>query len=102
MKYGQRISLLREEKQLTQEELAERIGISRAALSHYENNRREPDFETLKDIADFFYVNVDYLLGGIGRVHKEESVDPSRQKPIKLLGYHIVHFRHWVYPDRLM
>lgn len=54
MKYGQRICLLREEKQLTQGELAERIGISRAALSHYENNRREPDFETLKHIADFF------------------------------------------------
>jgi transcriptional regulator with XRE-family HTH domain len=100
MKYGQRICLLREEKQLTQGELAERIGISRAALSHYENNRREPDFETLKHIADFFYVNVDYLLGGIGRIHKE---DPQpHQKSTRLLGYHIVHFRHWVYPNRLL
>jgi transcriptional regulator with XRE-family HTH domain len=102
MKYGHRICLLREEKQLTQEELAERIGISRAALSHYENNRREPDFETLKHIADFFYVNVDYLLGGIQRVHKQDLIHSGKTKPIQLLGYHIVHFRHWVYPNRLM
>ncbi|MCU6794212.1 helix-turn-helix domain-containing protein [Paenibacillus sp. WQ 127069] len=100
MKYGQRICLLREEKQLTQGELAERIGISRAALSHYENNRREPDFETLKHIADFFYVNVDYLLGGVGQIHKEEAAHQT--KPAKLLGYHIVHFKHWVYPNRLL
>ncbi|AEI45265.1 MULTISPECIES: helix-turn-helix domain-containing protein [Paenibacillus] len=62
MKYGNKISLLREERQLTQEELAVCIGISRSALSHYENNRRHPDYETLKNIADFFDVSLDYLM----------------------------------------
>ncbi|WP_240418188.1 helix-turn-helix domain-containing protein [Paenibacillus periandrae] len=63
MKYGHRIADLRDEKHLTQEELALKVGITRSALSHYENNRREPDYETIQRIADFFTVSVDYLMG---------------------------------------
>jgi Predicted transcriptional regulators len=59
---GERITKLREEKKLTQEELAPKIGITRAALSHYEKNRREPDNDTLRKLADFFDVTTDYLL----------------------------------------
>ncbi len=54
MKYGDRIAILREKSALTQEELANKLGISRASLSHYENNRREPDFNTTLKIANFF------------------------------------------------
>ena len=60
---GKRISALRENRKLTQEELASQLQISRASLSHYEKNRRKPDFDTLRKIADFFQVSVDYLLG---------------------------------------
>ncbi|MBO9605745.1 MAG: helix-turn-helix transcriptional regulator [Paenibacillaceae bacterium] len=63
MKHGNRIAHLRDERRLTQEELAVRVGITRAALSHYENNRREPDYATIQKIADYFKVTVDYLLG---------------------------------------
>jgi transcriptional regulator with XRE-family HTH domain len=63
MKHGDRIALLREKNGLTQEELSAKLGISRAALSHYETNRREPDYNTLQKIADFFEVSIDYLLG---------------------------------------
>lgn len=63
MKIGNRIAELRNEKRLTQEELAHKLKITRAALSHYENNRREPDHETTQKIADFFGVSIDYLLG---------------------------------------
>jgi transcriptional regulator with XRE-family HTH domain len=62
-KYGDRIALLREKSKLTQEELANKLGISRAALSHYETSRREPDYDTTSKIASFFRVSVDYLLG---------------------------------------
>jgi transcriptional regulator with XRE-family HTH domain len=61
-KYGERIALLREKQSLTQEELANKLGISRAALSHYETSRREPDYETMNKIASFFNVSIDYLL----------------------------------------
>jgi HTH-type transcriptional regulator, competence development regulator len=47
----------------TQEEVAGRIGISRARYSHYENGRSEPDTETLNKLADYYDVSVDYLLG---------------------------------------
>ncbi|MDQ0176044.1 helix-turn-helix domain-containing protein [Bacillus chungangensis] len=58
---GNRLKALRGKR--TQEEIANSIGVSRARYSHYENNRREPDNETLQKIADFFNVSTDYLLG---------------------------------------
>jgi transcriptional regulator with XRE-family HTH domain len=63
MNIGNRIAFLRDQRGLTQEELATSLGISRAALSHYEKNRREPDTETLSKIADLFHVSLDYLAG---------------------------------------
>ncbi|MFC5530634.1 helix-turn-helix domain-containing protein [Cohnella yongneupensis] len=63
MNIGNRIAFLRDQRGLTQEELATSLGISRAALSHYEKNRREPDTETLSKVADLFQVSLDYLAG---------------------------------------
>ncbi|RKN85666.1 helix-turn-helix domain-containing protein [Paenibacillus ginsengarvi] len=60
---GDRIAYLREKRGLTQEELSIKLGISRASLSHYETNRRQPDYETLRNIANFFDISLDYLLG---------------------------------------
>jgi transcriptional regulator with XRE-family HTH domain len=64
MGVGQRICQLREERRLTQGELAEIIGVTRAGLSHYENDRRQPAYETLKRIAQYFNVSVEYVLEG--------------------------------------
>ena len=58
-----RLKKLRIDKQLTQDELAPRLGISRSTLGMYETGKREPDCETLETIADFFNVNMDYLIG---------------------------------------
>ncbi|WP_141335211.1 helix-turn-helix domain-containing protein [Paenibacillus sp. tmac-D7] len=63
MSYYTRIAALRDKRGLTQEELADLLGISRAALSHYEKNRRKPDFHTLTKLSDFFNVTIDYLIG---------------------------------------
>lgn len=54
---------LRMSSGLTQAEFAEKIGISRSTIGMYETGAREPDFETLEAIADFFNVDIDYLLG---------------------------------------
>lgn len=48
---------------LTQSEFSKRIGISRSTIGMYETGAREPDFETLEKIADFFNVDIDYLIG---------------------------------------
>ncbi|HEY0826868.1 MAG TPA: helix-turn-helix transcriptional regulator [Bacilli bacterium] len=63
MNRGNRIAALRDKQKLTQEQLSVSLGISRAALSHYEKNRREPDYETLIKIANYFKVSMDYLVG---------------------------------------
>lgn len=60
---GKKLAELREKRGLTQRMLAHRTGITRAAISHYEKGRREPDFATLIILADYFNVSVDYLLG---------------------------------------
>ncbi|WP_127580142.1 helix-turn-helix domain-containing protein [Paenibacillus koleovorans] len=59
---GERMAALRDKTGLTQEELSGKLGISRAALSHYETNRREPDYLTLCTIADYYQVSLDYIL----------------------------------------
>ena len=55
--------LLRTENGYTQDGLADMLGISRSAVSMYENGNREPDLKTLEAIADLFKVDMDYLLG---------------------------------------
>lgn len=61
--FGSRITQLRKQKRLTQKEMAEKIGISRSALSLYELEKREPDFDTVKKIAAYLGVSIDYLTG---------------------------------------
>ena len=63
MKFNERLKELRLSRELTQEEFAKRIGISRSAVGMYEKGKREPDFETLELFADFFNVDMNYLLG---------------------------------------
>jgi transcriptional regulator with XRE-family HTH domain len=69
MKHGERIAQLREKHSLTQEDLSNKLGITRASLSHYENNRREPDYNTIVNIANFFKVSIDYLMGRTDEIH---------------------------------
>lgn len=54
---------LRQASGYTQQELADKLGISRSRIGMYETGAREPDFETLEAIADFFNVDIDYLIG---------------------------------------
>ena len=53
---------LRKKKQLTQAELAKLTGLTVSAISMYENGNREPNFETLEVFADFFNVDMNFLL----------------------------------------
>lgn len=60
---GEKIKKERTEKGLTGEELGKIIGVSRNAISNWENNRRVPDNETLKKLSQIFDCTTDYLLG---------------------------------------
>jgi len=59
----ERLKELREEKGISQVHLAKEIGIYQATISKYEKGLREPDFQTLKKLCDFFGVTAGYLLG---------------------------------------
>ena len=48
---------------LTQDELSQRVGITRFTYSNYENGKTQPDFDILIKIADLYNVSLDYLLG---------------------------------------
>ena len=61
---------LRKSKGLTQDELAKIFKISRSTIGMYENGSREPDYETLELIADFFNVDIDFLLGRSNKTTK--------------------------------
>lgn len=83
MSFSKRIIELRQKKGLTQNELADLVQISRSALSLYEIGKRQPDFDTLQRMADFFNVTTDYLLG---RTDLLEYQGSTNRNHIPVLG----------------
>ena len=61
--FGKRLKKLREEKELTQEQLGKLVNLSQQTIGHYEVNRAKPDLETIQRLAEVFNVTTDYLLG---------------------------------------
>lgn len=61
--FSDTLKTLRKANHLSQQDLATVLEISKSAVSMYEQGRREPDFIILRKIADFFQVNLDYLIG---------------------------------------
>ena len=68
---GMKLRILRKEKGYTQYELAERLGITRPALSNYERDRRRPSIDDLRTFAEFFGVGLDYF----GVAQKDDLLD---------------------------
>ncbi len=64
MEFNEKLQILRKQKGLTQEELAEVLYVSRTAISKWESGRGYPSIESLKTIAGFFSVTIDELLSG--------------------------------------
>ncbi len=61
--FARRLAYLRKKNEYTQQRIADFLGITRPAYSAYERGTREPDFETLQQLANFYDVTIDYLLG---------------------------------------
>lgn len=62
-KFSTRLRELRRTKELSQQKLSDILGISKSSINMYERGEREPGLFMLESIADFFNVDVDYLLG---------------------------------------
>lgn len=61
--FGELLAELRQDNRLTQKELGETIHVTAGTISNYENGTHPPATDKLTDLADFFHVTVDYLLG---------------------------------------
>ena len=94
--FAARISELRKEKHMTQEELAKKIGMKRGVIGYYEASAKNPTIDTVKRFADFFNVSISELIeeptpetakpGPIPKLHRQMSkikrLSPARQKMI--------------------
>lgn len=81
---GDRIKFHRKRLGMTQEQLAERMGVSAQAVSKWENNLSCPDISVLPELAEIFGITVDELLGknppAGATVHEAEVVNPEKEK----------------------
>lgn len=60
---GEKLKSLRLEKNLTQKQIADRIGLAISAVSSYESGSRYPSYDVLVKLSRIFHVSTDYLLG---------------------------------------
>lgn len=90
--FGQLLKELRQQAGLTQKQLGERLWISKATVSYYEQSLRYPSPEILVKIANVFHVSTDYLLG---RESKAQTLDVTdlTDEDIALLNSMIKHLR---------
>ena len=65
---------LREEKGITQKQLADVISVSQQSINKYENHNIEPDISTLKLLSAYFDTSIDYLVGNTALRRKNEIV----------------------------
>lgn len=75
------LRLLRSQRKLSQQKLADILHISQQSVYKYENGLTTPDFQTLMRMADFFDTSVDYLIGYTEIPHKIEPVTEHKLNP---------------------
>lgn len=63
MEFNEKLQMLRADKNMTQEELAKELYVSRTAISKWESGRGYPNIDSLKAIAKYFHVTIDELIG---------------------------------------
>lgn len=82
--FGERLKRLRTKKKMRQEDVAKNLGIARTTYAMYEQNSREPDFDILQKLADFFEVTTDYLLTGRTEPPKEAGQVDEISSEVKI------------------
>ena len=83
---GRTLKLLRKRYGYTQDDLAKKIGTAPSTISMYEQEKREPDLDTINKIAKLFGVSIDYLFGNEVSDLLPMNIRPIQTKKIPLLG----------------
>lgn len=84
MALGERIRLIRLEKEMTQEELGKLLSVGKSTISQYETNKSTPDAATISKIADIFNTTTDYLLG---RTNNPSNMVSDRKTQYSPIGF---------------
>lgn len=86
--FSDRLKQLRKQNSLTQKMLGQNLNLGESTISMYELGEREPNFETLELLADYFNVDIDYLLGKSDKTTKldiygnhKDNLDYFSDKP---------------------
>lgn len=81
MTFGERLYQIRKEANLSQEELAELMDVSRQSVSKWESDKAYPEMTRLLFLSDYFHVSLDYLMRGTEEEQKEqeEQDEPSKK-----------------------
>ena len=81
--FAKRLKELRKSKKMSQKELADILSVSPSTIGMYEQGRRKPDPDTLKLLANYFDVSIDYILGRL----EERTMTFSSE--IKTQAFHL-------------
>lgn len=87
MRFAAMLKKLREEKPITQEALAQELGVTRSTIAGYETKGKQPDYERLLQIAGYFHVSVDYLLTGSEFNTDSRQYIPTESEKKILMNY---------------
>ena len=85
MEFNEKLQELRKQKGMTQEELAEKLYVSRTAVSKWESGRGYPNLESLKAISQFFHVSLDDLLSSNALLTIAEAENRQNQRRTRTL-----------------
>lgn len=79
MEFCQILKQLRAERGMSQQEVADRLGLNKQAVSQYERGVRKPNFEIAEKLADIFNVDLNYLLGYSDKIARlsGDQTDPA-------------------------
>ena len=87
---GERIKKARELRNITQSQLGEKLGVTGVTVMRYEKGQREPNIETIFNLAEKLNVSVSYLLGVVdldGFISPDGFADPADYEFVKALGF---------------
>lgn len=77
---------LRKAKNLTQVEFAEKMNVDQSTVSKWEKDKAIPDIQTLYQLANFFNVSVDYILGKDNNPPSSQPEPPQKENTVRIIG----------------
>lgn len=83
MNFGEKLYELRKEKKLSQEEVADKLNVTRQTVSKWETNQSTPDFDKVLPLCELFGISADELLSGNRKDNENENVKEENKEEVK-------------------